>query len=65
MGAGCTEQGFHIPLLPPAPHLRRVHSISMKSEGSNSPKIKGVEMVPGLGGVSWPSLLGVYESTVT
>ena len=65
MGAGCTEQDFHIPHLPHAPHLPRVHSISMEGEGSNSPKIKGVEMVPGLGGVSWPSLLGVNESTVT
>lgn len=52
-----------ISLMPPTSPERI--AFPWKSEGSNSPKIKGVEMVPGLGGVSWPSLLGVYESTVT
>lgn len=65
MGTGCTEQGFHIPHLPHAPQSPECIAFPWKSKGSNSPKIKGVEMVPGLGGVSWPGLLGVSESTVT
>lgn len=50
--------GLLHPLPPSCPPPQNARHFLGRVEAATIPEIKGVEMVPGLGGVSWPGLWG-------